>query len=117
MADNSKLREINEILSSPENRSKNSVSLLMEAVAQVGESATFNYVDELGLSNMKLFTCEVKVGRLFKCRGTGLNKKTAKANAAEQALEMVKNRADVSGNVPGAFQVSRPDVAMHFYCR
>ena len=106
MAD-SKLREINEIVSFPENRSKNVVSLLLEAAAQVGESATFNYVDDLVLSNLKLFTCEVKIGRLFKCSGTGQNKKQAKMNAAEQALEIINNRVGASGNSPRATQVRR----------
>ena len=100
-----KLREMREILSYPENRLKNSVSLLSEAAAQVGELVTFNFVDELAISNVKLFTCEVKLGRLLKCRGTGHNKKAAKANAAGMLLEMVKNRADVSGNSPESSQV------------
>ena len=101
----SKLREINEIVSSPENRCKNLVSLLLEAAAQVGETATFNYIDDLRLSNLKLFTCEVKVGRLLKCSGTGQNKKLAKLSAAEQALEIIKNRVGASGNSPRASQV------------
>lgn len=106
MAD-SKLREINEILCAPENRSKNPVSLLMEAAAQVGETASFNFVDDtLGLSNLKIFTCEVKVGRLLKCSGSGQNKKAAKANAAEQALEFVRNSVGVSGNSLGSLEVS-----------
>lgn len=90
--EDSKLREINEIVSSPENMAKNSVSLLMEAASQVGGTVSFNYVDELGLSNTRIFTCEVKVGRLKKCRGSGNNKKMAKANAADQALELIRDR-------------------------
>ena len=109
-----KLREMNEILCYPENRLKNSVSLLLEAAAQVGESATFNFIDEIGLSNLKLFTCEVKVGRLIKCKGTGPNKKAAKAKAADQALETVKNRADVSGTSPGPSQVLKPNAVIRF---
>ena len=93
------LREIKEIVSSPENMAKNSVSLLMEAASQVGETVTFNYVDELGLSNTKLFICEAKVGRLMKCRGSGNNKKMAKANAAEQALERIRGRTAGSTNL------------------
>ena len=95
-----KLREINEIISSPENMAKNSVSLLMEAASQVGETVSFNFVDELGLSNTKLFTYEVKVGRLTKCRGSGNNKKMAKANAADQALELIRDRTAGSTNLP-----------------
>lgn len=91
--EDSKLREINEIVSSPENMAKNSVSLLLEAASQVGETANFNFVDELGLSNTKLFICEVKVGRLTKCRGSGNSKRMAKANAADQALEFFRDRA------------------------
>lgn len=99
MADK-KLREINEIVSSPENASKNSISLLMEAASQVGETVTFNYVDELGLSNTKLFICEVKVGRLAKCRGSGNNKKMAKANAADQALKVIRSKTGDSSTSP-----------------
>lgn len=98
--EDSKLREINEIVSSPENMAKNSVSLLMEAASQVGETVTFNYVDELGLSNTRFFICEVKVGRLTKCKGSGNNKKMAKANAAEQALELIRGRTVGSTNLP-----------------
>lgn len=98
--DDRKLREINEIVSSPENASKNSISLLMEAASQVGETVTFNHVDELGLSNTKLFICEVKVGRLAKCRGSGNNKKMAKANAADQAIEDIRRRAGDPSTIP-----------------
>ena len=98
--EDSKLREINEIVSSPENMAKNSVSLLMEAASQVGETVSFNYVDELGLSNTRLFECEVKVGRLTKCRGSGINKKMAKANAADQALELIRGRTSGSTKLP-----------------
>lgn len=97
--EDSKLREINEIISSPENMAKNSVSLLMEAASQVGETVNFNYIDELGLSNTKLFTCEVKVGRLTKCRGSGSNKRMAKVNAADQALELIRERLASSTNL------------------
>lgn len=100
-----KLREINEIVSSPENASKNSVSLLMEAASQVGETVTFNDVDELGLSNTRLFICEVKVGRLTKCRGSGNNKKMAKANAADQVLELIRSRVGDTANSPRTSKV------------
>ena len=103
--DDSKLREMNEIVSSPENMAKNSVSLLLEAASQVGETVTFNNVDELGLSNMRLFTCEVKVGRLTKCRGSGNSKKMAKANAADQALELIRGRTVGSTNLPVKYKV------------
>jgi len=98
--EDSKLREINEIVSSPENIAKNSVSLLLEAASQVGETVTFNFVDELGLSSTKLFICEVKVGRLTKCRGSGHNKKMAKVKAADQALELIRGRTVGSTNLP-----------------
>lgn len=105
--EDSKLREINEIVSSPENMSKNSVSLLLEAASQVGETVNFNYVDDLGLSNARLFICEVKVGRLTKCRGSGNNKKMAKANAAEQALELIRSRTGGNTNLPVRSKVRR----------
>lgn len=110
MADN-KIREMNEIVSSPENCSKNRVSLLMEAAAQVGESVTFNDVDELGLWSTKLFTCEVKVGRLLKVSGTGPNKKTAKANAAEQAFMIIKQKA--TGSSGNSSEASKPTIPIH----
>ncbi|KAL9956165.1 hypothetical protein ACROYT_G037606 [Oculina patagonica] len=78
----------------------------MEAASQVGETVIFNDVDELGLSNTRLFTCEVKVGRLTKCRGSGNNKKMAKANAADQALELIKSRVGDTTNLPRSSKVS-----------
>lgn len=108
MAD-SKLREMSEIIRLPENTSKNPVSLLMEAAAQVDEPVTFNDIDELVLPGTKLFTCEIKVGRgrLLKCKGTGLNKKMAKINAAESALDTIKQRgAGISGCSIQVSQVS-----------
>ena len=107
MAD-SKLREMCEIVRSPENTEKNHVSLLMEAAAQVGESVTLNDIDEPVPSGNKLFTCEVKVGRLLKCKGTGLNKKMAKSNAAENALNTIKQRG--AGISDSSFQVSQVSI-------
>lgn len=107
MAD-SKLRGMCEIVRSPENTSKNPVSLLMEAAAQVDESVTFNDIDELVLSGTKLFTCEVKVGRLLKYRGTGSNKRMARVNAAESALKTIKQRG--AGISDSSFQVSQVSI-------
>lgn len=44
---------------------------------------SFNYVDELGFLNMRIFICEVKVGCLKKCRGLGNNKKMVKVNVVD----------------------------------
>lgn len=112
MAD-SKLREMSEIIRLPENTSKNPVSLLMEAAARVDQSVTFNDIDELGLAGTKLFTCEIKVGRLLKCKGTGLNKKMAKTNAAESALDTIKQRgASISESSIQVSQLETPISAL-----
>lgn len=98
------LREINEIISSPENRAKNPVSLLMEAGAQSRQPVIFNYLDELamGLINTHIFTCEVKVGRVIKCKGSGHSKKEAKANCAKEALELIRSNTGGTTTSPGA---------------
>lgn len=105
-----KLREMNEFIRLPENTSKNPVSLLMEAAAQVDESVTFNDIDELLLPGTKLFTCEIKVGRLLKRKGTGLNKKMAKTNAAESALDTIKQRGVGISN--SSIQVSEVSISL-----
>lgn len=103
------LREINEIISSPENRAKNPVSLLMEAGAQSRQPVIFNYLDELamGLINTHIFTCEVKVGRVIKCKGSGHSKKEAKANCAKEALELIRSNTGGTTTSPGASKVRR----------
>lgn len=105
-----KLREMNEFIRLPENTSKTPVSLLMEAAVQVDEQVTSNDIDELGLPGKRLFTCEIKVGRLLKCKGTGLNKKMAKNNAAESALDTIKQRG--AGISNSSIQVSEVSVSL-----
>lgn len=108
-----KLREMSEFISLPENTSKNPVSLLVEAAARVDESVTFNDIDELLLPGTKLFTCEIKVGRLLKCKGTGLNKKMAKNNAAESALDTIKQRgAGISNSSIQVSELETPSGAL-----
>lgn len=101
-----RLREMSDIISSPENRAKNPVSLLMEAGAQVGQPVTFNYKDDLamGLTNTRVFTCEVKVGseRAIKRTGSGYSKKQAKAKCAEAALELIRNKTSATTTSPEA---------------
>lgn len=67
----------------------------------------FNYLDELvmGLINMYIFICEVKVGCVIKCKGLGYSKKEVKVNCVKEVLEFI--RSNIGGIIIllGVFKV------------
>ena len=95
-----RLRIARQIVRSSENEDKDAINLLLEVAAQVDERITFNLSEELGLSFHSLFSCEVKLSLLpAPCKAFGANKRMAKLNAAEQAIEMLRKTEYVSSAI------------------
>lgn len=66
-------------------------SVLQELVQQQGTSApTYRLIEESGPSHQKWFTVEVYSGGRALARGEGKSKKMAEQNAAERALEFMR---------------------------